>query len=524
MALKNNFFLFDPEYDSNTPANKEQLLQNKIEMMNFVLDQCEEILFVIDVNTNIIFSNERASESLGYPHEELLNMQIVDVAPNFREEVLLQIPNAGIQQQGSTTMEMIFKTKDHQSLQVEVKISPFISSQCYFSIVAKDITVHTQLYDLLIHNENEFGAFIENSNDIIIRYDMSFRCIYVNKTFEKITGYSRLDLVEKYYWDTGILLENHIQLLKNRLAMVVQSGEPTSFEFILSHATSKLPLHLEVNIMPEYDIDDEMCGFIIVSHDISKLKYKENELIISKDRADESSKMKSFFLAIISHEIRTPLNAIIGFSQLLNDETLAQEDRDEFIALIEKSGMQLIHNVEDILELSKIASGQLVLNLQNYHPNAIIQEKYSEIGKMLKEYKKQLIDVKFTCLNLSQDGLSFYSDTKLIRQVLSILTNNAVKYTKNGQIELGVKLSDHDKILFYVSDTGIGVPKEKHESIFEPFVQVDLSMIRSYEGLGIGLTLARRIARALGGDLTIDSAPGKGSTFSFLLPMVHTSE
>ena len=503
---------------------KEKELRNRLDMLTFVLNRSDEIILIVDENTNIIFANEKASEALGYSQDELLSLHIANVAPNFKEEVLLQFPLVGLPSHGSSIMEMVYKTKDKRSFQVEVKISPYMSSQCYFSLVAKDITVNTQLFDLLIHNEKEFVAFIENSNDIIIRYDLAYRCIYVNETFEKITGYSRLSIVEKYIWETGILSENQIQLLKPRLSMVIQSGMPVTFDFVLYHAITNLPVHLEVHIQPEYDSDEKITGLTIIAHDISTLKYKEKELVIAKERAEESSRMKSFFLAIISHEIRTPLNAIIGLSQLIKDETLSFDERDEFIDLIEKSGMKLIHNVEDVLELSKIASGQLKINCENYYPNVIIKEKYLQIIKMLGVNQKDLIEVKIEYLDSCNVNVPPFSDINLIKQVLNILMSNAVKFTNLGQIVLGVSIAENEKIIFYVSDTGIGIPKEKHESIFEPFVQVDITMMRPYEGLGIGLTLARRIARALGGDLTVDSIPGKGSTFFFSLPLSQKSD
>lgn len=267
-GLKNNISKFNDDSHIESQQSKDLLLQTRIDLLSFALDQCEDIIMVIDENTRIIFINSKARELLGYHENEVLTMHIEDVAPNFREEILMQFPNIDFQSLGSSIINMYYKTKDQRSFLVEVKISPFVSSKCYFSLVAKDISVNTQLYDLPIHNEKEFVAFVETSNDIIIRFDMDLRCIYVNETFEKITGYSRLRIVEKSFWETGILSEYQIQLMKTRLSMVIESEGSTKFECVLNHAITNLPVHLEVHVQTENDLEDKVTGFIIVAHDI----------------------------------------------------------------------------------------------------------------------------------------------------------------------------------------------------------------------------------------------------------------
>jgi len=447
----------------------------------------------------------------------MLMLCIEDIAPHFKEEVQIQYPMVAHQNDGSSIIEMYYKTKDQQSYLVEVKISVYKTSEHYFIYSANDLSSRTQMLDMLWHNEQKFVAFVENSPNIIIRYDLMLCCIYVNEALEIITGFPRQCMIERSVDEIGFLPEEQLQLMKTNLRLVINSGLPMEFELVVSHAISNLHVHILVDVVPELNTEKKISGIIAVCHDITRLKHQEEELIIAKEKAEESGRMKSFFLASISHEIRTPLNAIIGLSRLLKDETLASNERDEFIDMIDESGMRLISMVEEILDLSKIESGNIDVHAENYNADTILKEQYLEMNEMLR--LKQNVDVAVG-LDCNCGIKFFYNDKKLIRQVLKILTGNAVKFTKKGIITLGIQGSKRDWITFYVSDTGIGIPAEKQESIFEPFVQVDNSMTRTYEGLGIGLSLGRRIARALGGDITLVSTPGEGSTFYFSVPII----
>jgi len=334
---------------------------------------------------------------------------------------------------------------------------------------------------------------------------------------EKIIGFSRRNMMERFVDEIVFLREDQLQLLKTNICLVIILGLPMEFELVVLHAISDLPVHLHVDVVPEFNTENKISGVIAVCHDITQLKHQEEELRIAKEKAEESSRMKSFFLYSISHEIRTPLNAIIGFSNVLKDETLAPNERNELIDMIDESGMRLISMVEQILYLSKIESGKIELHAENYNAYTILKEQYLEINEVFRLKQKVEVDVELDCNCID---MLFYNDKKLIKQVLKILAGNAVKFTKKGKITLGIQDSKQGWITFYVSDTGIGIPEEKQESIFEPFVQVDNSKSRPYEGLGIGLSLGRRIARALGGDITLVSTLGEGSAFYFEVPII----
>ena len=487
------------------------------EMLAFALDQTDDIVLITDENTKIIFTNQKACELLGYSQDQLLAMHIADIAPDMEDELNAHFPLAGNDTEASSVVQMFCKTRNKRVFPVEVKISPCKFFESYFFFVAKEISTHREIYDMLWHNEQKFVAFVENSPNIIVRYDLSLCCIYVNEALEKIIGFSRRSVIERFVDEPVFLPEAQIQLMKTNLRMVINSGLPMEFELVVLHAISNLPVHLHVNVVPEFNTENKISGVIAVCHDITQLKYQEEELRIAKLKAEESSRMKSIFLGTISHEIRTPLNAIIGFSRLLKDETLASDDRNECIDLIDESGMRLINVVEEILDLSKIESGKIELHTENYDACTILKEQYHETNEILRLKQTDEVAVGLDCNCVD---MLFYNDKKLIRQVLKILAGNAVKFTKKGKITLGIQGLKQGFITFYVSDTGIGIPVEKQESIFEPFVQVDNSRTRAYDGLGIGLSLGRRIARALAGDITLISTLGEGSTFYFSVPII----
>lgn len=366
---------------------------------------------------------------------------------------------------------------------------------------------------------SDFFLMVEKSPDIIARFDLDNRCIYMNEACEEITGYTRNEIVGKFLRRMVGILHEQIRLIEHDFCLVIETGLPIEFDIVLPHANTRLPVHLQVIVQLVPYAEYKRTGVMVVAHDITEQKHAEEELVIAKNSAEESSRVISFLRASISNEMLSPLNMVIGLSHLLKDETLSLEELNEYVDLIDESGKKLVRMVEDILELSKMESGQIEINIESYYAETIIKELYLETGKMLRESRKNEIGVRYM-ENRACANTTFFGDTKHVKQVLHILADNAVKFTHKGEITIGIYDFIPGQLTFYISDTGIGIPEEKQKSIFEPFVQTDFSLRRAFEGLGIGLSLARRIARALGGDITLISKPGEGTTFFFSLPTI----
>ncbi len=264
-------------------------------------------------------------------------------------------------------------------------------------------------------------------------------------------------------------------------------------------------------------------GIIILMSVLYFLKRKSTkEIEKAKEKAEESDRLKSAFLANMSHEIRTPMNGILGFAELLKESQLTGEQQQEYISIIEKSGIRMLNIINDIVSISKIESGLISVSLQESN----INDQLDYIHKFFKP-EVQGKGIQFSInKSLPASGASIITDREKLFAILSNLIKNAVKFTEKGSIEVGYKLKKSGgglDVEFYVQDTGIGLPKDRQEAIFERFIQADMSGADAHQGAGLGLSISKAYVEMLGGKIWVESQEGKGSTFYFSLPY-HTEE
>ncbi len=238
------------------------------------------------------------------------------------------------------------------------------------------------------------------------------------------------------------------------------------------------------------------------------------ESIKAKTRAEESDRLKSAFLANMSHEIRTPMNAIYGFSELIEEPDLDPETRKRYISIIQNSSSQLLSIVSDILTVSSLETKQEKVNIDRVSVSRIMNDLYAIFRKQAEH-----AGLRFELhQDAASDELFIYSDGTKITQVLTNLLSNALKFTREGFIEFGCKQANGE-LVFYVSDSGIGIRAAMHEKIFERFRQAHDPSDRKISGSGLGLSISRGFIELLGGRIWVDSEPGKGSTFWFTIPI-----
>lgn len=244
----------------------------------------------------------------------------------------------------------------------------------------------------------------------------------------------------------------------------------------------------------------------------------EDELIKAKDKAEESDRLKSAFLANMSHEIRTPMNGILGFSNLLNDETLTPDAKKAYISIINSSANQLLTIINDIVDISKIEAGQLKIFKKESNITSLLESLFLQFEREISLHPTKS-NLRISLLKDSNyPSVSFTTDEVRLRQVLTNLLNNAIKFTESGSIELGYHCQEQGVLLFYVKDTGIGIVPEKQEVIFERFVQADNALTKQFGGTGLGLAISKGLVELLGGTIWVRSETGLGSTFYVEFP------
>jgi signal transduction histidine kinase/CheY-like chemotaxis protein len=253
---------------------------------------------------------------------------------------------------------------------------------------------------------------------------------------------------------------------------------------------------------------------VFLYKDISDKLRAEHDLLKALEKAEESNRLKDAFLSSLSHEIRTPLNAIVGFANLLNDDRLDPEEKESYIDIISKNSGNLTRIIDDLLEVAELETTQLHFSKSELHLNDFLVNLYAEFDLLRKNR-----DVLFSLDNILPDGKDFIlTDPAQLKKALYSLVDNALKFTHKGYVEFGVEVADNDMLLFYVKDSGIGIPVEKQDLIFDRFRQIDESSTRSYGGVGLGLSITKGIIEQMGGKIWLESTEGKGSVFYFTIP------
>ena len=262
-----------------------------------------------------------------------------------------------------------------------------------------------------------------------------------------------------------------------------------------------------INVMVrDYRPQDGIIEMLCINYDITPLKETEQKLIIARDKAEELDRLKSAFLANMSHEIRTPLNAIVGFSSLLA-ETDSRNERQEYIKIVQENNELLLQLISDILDLSKIEAGTFNFVYTNVDVNETCSEIIKSMGMKVSKGVELIFEEPFP-------ECYIYTDKNRFTQVISNFINNALKFTQQGSITLGYEQVSHQKIKFYVRDTGMGIPEEKQKSVFERFVKLNTFV----QGTGLGLSICKSIVSQMGGEIGVDSTEGIGSCFWFTHP------
>ena len=556
--------------------NDNKLLEGRYRSL---LQNSSDAISVLDENGMIIFESSQRNRITEYDKDELIGYPIFEIVhPEDKEGVIDTFnyvknnPNIEIKKEYRSLhknkrwiyVESIFLNKLHnedisgivvnsrdisERKRAELKERVYHNNLIFLSNSALDLLGLSDKDDIYKYIATRLNEYLENSIIIVCSYNEPKKSF----TIEKTSGLGKLktDLFARtkkmeHEIEFPIIREINDDIFTGKL-ITLNLEELEEWPVIGISYENYQYLSKKIELNKLYNISlarhNKILGNVtIITTHKSIIKFKhiietflhqvsvalhrshlEGELISAKERAEESDKLKSAFLANMSHEIRTPMNGILGFAELLKDENISPGNHKKYIEIIDNNGKMLINLIDDIIDFSKIEAGQIKIIKKDFSLNSLLQQVHSSFLTENLINNKSKVKLRMRKA-LSNDSCYINSDPNRLRQILTNLVGNAFKFTDEGFIEFGYKIVGSEMIEFYVKDTGIGIPQEKINQIFNRFIQADSSSTRKYGGSGLGLAISRGFVEILGGKMWAESNVNNGSTFYFTVPYKQAKE
>lgn len=496
-------------HDISERMKMQEELQHQKDYFEALFVNSPVAVVTADLEANIISWNPSAERLFGYTQDEVVGRNLDTVVA---KEDAMQAEAVGFTNQmfdiGYVEATTKRSRKDGSLVDVDLLSLPVIVAGEMVGYIAiyHDITPLKETERELRHQKDYYEALFVNSPVAVVTADMETNIVSWNPSAEKLFGYTQDEVVGR----------NLVTVVAKDGSLRAEAAGHTDQIFNLGHvkATTKRNrkdgslVDVELLSLPVI-VAGEMVGFIAIYHDIGPLQE-------ARRTAEAANQAKSDFLARMSHELRTPLNAIIGFTRIVKrkgSETLPEKQLDNLDKVL-VSADHLLNLIDDVLDLSKIEAGRIEVEPSSFEIEPLVDLCLTTTQPLIRP--ERIVLTK----EIMKDAPTIYSDQNKVKQILLNLLSNAAKFTHEGQIKVSVS-HDIDTLIMSVTDTGIGIPDEALDRIFEDFQQVDTSTTREYGGTGLGLSISHRLAQLLGGDLVASSREGEGSTFTLMIPLQY---
>jgi len=497
-------------------AESEQLQEKA--RYGAVVEQATDCIFLWDAQTKrLLEANTAFRNLLDYSLEAISQLTIYDIIAYSKDLIDSNIELLLADKQFRIG-EVLYRRRDGSCVDVEASASVIsYGGREIICTVVRDITERKQAEVELRASEERYRLLFKNNPHPMWVYDLeTLEFIAVNQAAIEHYGYTRDEFLNMTIADI-----RPPQELSRLLENISQVDAGIDFAGVWEHQKKDGTI-IEVEITSYTMIFDSRNAELVLAHDVTDRLQAEAELYKAKEAAEAANLAKSQFLANMSHELRTPLNAIIGYSEILQEEAfdLGAADFVSDLERIHKAGQLLLTLINDILDLSKIEAGHAELELATFDISDAVQDVARTVEPLFLRNTNRL---KVECPpNIGQ----LHSDQTKFTQILFNLLSNAAKFTQKGTITLSVERIKHDEnswdseqLIFKCTDTGIGITPEQLQKLFQPFTQADASTTRKYGGTGLGLAIAQKYSQMLGGEITVSSEFGNGSTFTLILPV-----
>lgn len=500
-------------FDINFMKKTEEKFQKEEELYKNLVESLTEAVIISDINDHIIFANKRLCEITGYSLEEIIGQSARDLFFTSQEWEKVRKKTEQRYSDISDRYEVEILRKDKSKLWVSINGSPYKNNRGKIigtigAIV--DITENIQARNFLAKSEKKYRSVVEQVREVIFQTDAEGKITFINPFWTEITGYSNEETIGKNILD--YVHSNDKKYCVDQFVNIIYQKKPFT-RFITRFKTKNNQYRwVELNARMSYNENKNILGTYGTVSDIHEIKLAEEKLIIAKEKAEESDKLKSNFLAQVSHEIRSPLNIILSYNYMIREE-LRERTNNEFedaFDAINHSGKRLLRTIDLILNMSLLQTGKQDISIKSIDLNPILQNLVNEFMPTAKRKKIDLI------FNIVPDLPEVSADEYTITQAFQNLIDNAIKYTDKGAVEISVNKID-GKVSIDIKDTGIGMSEDYVKKLFQPFSQEDGGYTRKFEGTGLGLALTKKYIELNNAELKVESKKGIGSTFSIII-------